>query len=42
MDQWQLKKERKIRDMQTEIIQQEMEEGLFRPRISQNSIKLLE
>jgi hypothetical protein len=34
MDQWQMKKERKIREMQTEMIQAELEEGLFRPRIS--------
>jgi hypothetical protein len=37
-----MKKERKIREMQTEMIQLEMEEGLFKPRISQNSVKLLE
>jgi len=42
MDQWQMKKERKIREMQTEMIQAELEEGLFRPRISQNSVRLLE
>lgn len=37
-----MKKERKIREMQTEMIQLEIEEGLFKPRISQNSVKLLE
>ena len=37
-----MKKERKIRDIQTEMIQLEIEEGLFKPRISQNSVKLLE
>ena len=39
---WKMRKDKKIRDLQTEVIQKEIEDGLYKPRISLNSQKIWE
>jgi hypothetical protein len=39
---WKMRKEKKIRDLQNQEIQKEIELGLYQPRISHNSVKIIE
>jgi len=41
MEFWRLRREKKIRDMQNEMLQKEFESGMFKPKISHKSLRIV-